>query len=78
MREPDHVTGEPFLRLAHARYCEALQLVAVIISHLPNAHSADHICASAQAISQLEEALKAAKDSYYTYVGLISGAEGEA
>ncbi len=78
MREPDHLTSEPYLRLAHARYCEALQLVAVIVSHLPNAHSADHIFASAQAISQLEEALKAAKETYYTYVGLISGAEGEA
>ncbi len=50
----------------------------MIISHLPNANSADHIFAFAQAISQLEEALKAAREAYYTYVGLISGAEGEA
>jgi hypothetical protein len=78
MREPDHFAGEPYLRLAHARYCEALQLVAVIISHLPSASSPDHAFATGQAISQLDDTLQAARQAYFTYVGLISGAEGEA
>lgn len=77
-KEPYFQYADPYLRHAHAQYCEALQHLGLILAHLPNSHLESNLFAVASSAYHLEQNILKAKQAILAYTALTARAEGEA
>ena len=78
MKEPNFPEANAHLCFAHLEYCRALEHLACIISHLPNAHDEACLKVAADETFRLEMAIRAGREALLAYSVLITGAQGEA